>query len=65
MLSFCKYYAILRMDLNYKGELINNNDPYKKRRLVKYILRNSSVEINSFLQVAEKIVFHEKFLLSW
>jgi hypothetical protein len=32
---------------------------------MKYILRNSSVEINSFLQVAEKIAFYVEILLSW
>jgi hypothetical protein len=38
---------------------------YKKRRLMKYILRNSPGKTNSFLQVAEKITFYAKILLSW
>ncbi len=32
---------------------------------MKYILRNSPGKTNSFLQVAEKITFYAKILLSW
>jgi hypothetical protein len=38
---------------------------YKKTHDEVYFARNSPVEIKSFLQVAEKIAFYAKILLSW